>query len=236
MRLAGFSSILLTILFFLLQSSPAAGSTSRPSGAPMPERNTAYQIYARLIGANKPAFTPFAMAFTGYQKLQHSGLVKEPVLTVVDFSLPSSQKRMWIIDMSSQEILHHTFVAHGKNSGTLMAERFSNRAHSLQSSLGFYLTTNVYHGKHGRSLRLNGMEPGINDKARERAIVLHGADYATAGFVARQGRLGRSYGCPAVPTGESDQIIDWLKEGSVLFIYHASPSYTNRSTLVSYHQ
>lgn len=233
MRIAGFPGILMTVLFFLLHTLLATGRSGMTFGSPVPERNSAYQLYARLIGDNKPAFTPFAMAITGYQKLQQSGLVKQPVLTVVDFSLPSAKKRMWIINMATKEIVHHTYVAHGKNSGNLMAERFSNRAQSLQSSLGFYLTSNVYHGKHGRSLRLNGMEPGINDKARERAIVLHGADYATAGFIARQGRLGRSYGCPAVPTGESDLIIDWLKEGSVLFIYHDNTTYTNQSSLVS---
>lgn len=225
----------LALLVLLISSQPAVAVSANTSPAEVPgnEITTAYKLYTGLEGDHKPAFTAFSLALKGYQQLKASGKVDQSVLSVIDFSLPSSQKRMWIIDVEAQKILHHTYVAHGKNTGLLMAEHFSNRPNSLQSSLGFYLTDNVYYGKHGRSLRLNGMEPGINDKARQRAVVLHGADYATEAFVKNQGRLGRSFGCPAVPRQETDQIIDWVKEGTVLFIYHSNPTYLEQSPLLA---
>lgn len=222
-----------TLVAFLLLSLLAMSlQANNPVKAELPEPTPAahYQLYNDLSGEAKPSFTAFTLALQGYQALEAKA--QRAIITVIDFSLPSSEKRMWIIDLEEQVILHHTYVAHGKNTGTLMAKRFSNIPQSLQSSLGFYQTDNVYYGKHGRSLRLNGLESGINDKARERAIVLHGADYATEAFVKRQGRLGRSFGCPAVPRQETDAIIDWIKEGTLLFIYHPNPEYLAQSVVL----
>jgi hypothetical protein len=146
--------------------------------------------------------------------------LKQPIATLIDFSIPSTEKRLWVVHLESGEILLHTYVAHGRNSGWDVPEDFSNVPQSFKSSLGFYLTDQVYHGKHGRSMRLKGLEKGINDKAMERAIVVHGADYVSEEFIKSHGRLGRSHGCPALPRELSDAFIDQTSEGTLLFIYH----------------
>ena len=170
----------------------------------------------------------------GYLKLKSEGEISEgKPLTVIDFTLPSSEKRMWIIDMRAGEILHYGYVSHGRNSGELMAQKFSNVSSSYMSSLGFYLTGETYQGKHGYSLRLDGLERGFNDKARERAIVIHGADYANENFIKQTGRLGRSLGCPALPKEIAGDIIDMIKENSLLFIYGQDQSYLSQSTFLN---
>ena len=175
-----------------------------------------------------PSLQALEVALKGYTLLK--GELKNQVLTVIDFTLPSTQKRLWIIDMVQQKILLHTVVAHGRNSGQLLAEHFSNRPESNQSSLGFYKTAETYQGKHGYSLRLDGLEKGINDQARNRAIVIHGAAYASEEFAATAGRLGRSLGCPAVPASLSATLIRLIKEGTLLFIYGKDPSYLQQSS------
>jgi hypothetical protein len=174
-----------------------------------------------------PSLPVLELALNGYAQLQDK--LKKPLLTVIDYSLPSTQKRLWIIDLAQQKILLHTVVAHGRNSGALLAEKFSNRPESYQSSLGFFQTGEAYQGKHGYSLRLDGLEAGINDKARTRAIVIHGADYAKETVAATAGRLGRSLGCPAVPPDLSTPLIKLIKEGSLLFIYGKDPNYLRMS-------
>jgi hypothetical protein len=129
-------------------------------------------------------------------------------------------------------LLQHSLVAHGRNTGALMANSFSNQAESNKSSLGFYVTSETYQGKHGLSLRLDGLEKNINDNARSRAIVVHGADYATEGFYKSTGYLGRSFGCPAVPTMDANKIINTIRNGSCLFIYSADQGYLKNSKLV----
>ena len=179
---------------------------------------------------NIPALSVLELAFEGYEKLEKE--LKNPVVTLIDFSLPSTEKRLWIIDLKQQEILLNTVVSHGRNSGMLMAEKFSNRPESYQSSLGFYKTAETYHGKHGYSLRLDGLEKGFNDQARNRAIVLHGADYAREEVAKMSGRLGRSLGCPAVPTELSKVVIDLIKNGSLLFIFGQDSNYLNKLPLL----
>ena len=146
-------------------------------------------------------------------------LINKKVLTLIDFSKPSTEERLFIIDVENRKLLFQTFVAHGKNSGVNIATRFSNRSGSLKSSLGFFITAETYYGKHGYSLRLDGMEKGINDNARKRAIVVHGAKYVSDDFIRKYNRLGRSWGCPAVSDDLSKEIIDLIKDGSCLFIY-----------------
>lgn len=193
-------------------------------------------IYSNALNNqyDKPAFDILNCALSGYQKIiNHNDLSESKPLTVIDFSLPSTQKRLWVIEMNSGEIIHHGFVSHGRNSGDLMAEKFSNKNSSYMSSLGFYLTGETYQGKHGYSLRLDGLEAGFNDKARERAIVIHGAAYAEEGFIHQTGRLGRSLGCPALPQEESTLVIDLIKEKSVLFIYGNDQNYLTKSSLLN---
>lgn len=148
-------------------------------------------------------------------------ITKRKVITIIDFTLPSTEKRLWTVNLETTETLFHSLVAHGKNTGITYAEQFSNTPGSNQSSLGFYLTDKSYTGKHGRSLRLKGLEKNLNDRAYDRAIVVHGAEYATEAFIEKHGRLGRSFGCPALPPKITDAFIDTVKDGSLLFIYHS---------------
>ena len=147
-------------------------------------------------------------------------MAKSSIVTLIDFSLPSTAKRLWTINLETGEILFNSLVAHGRNTGNDVAQSFSNIPQSFQSSLGFYLTDHVYVGKHGNSLRLKGLEKNINDNAWKRAIVVHGADYVTESFIKQNGRLGRSQGCPAIPPEITEEFINTVKEGSLIFIYH----------------
>ena len=188
------------------------------------------EIYDNLQGPHKkPDINVFKSAYKGYHVLYQQGKVNNPILTVIDFSLHSKYKRLWIIDMNKQQILYHTLVAHGKNTGMALAKTFSNIPHSNQSSLGFYLTAETYYGKHGLSLRLDGIDENFNDNARKRNIVIHGAKYANPSFVSKYGRLGRSFGCPALPTAVHKEIINKIKNQSVLFIHYPDKNYYKRS-------
>lgn len=189
-------------------------------------------IYEGLKSENGalPSKEVFALAFQGWTKMKEN--LKSKVLTVIDFSLPSTAKRMWIIDPEKGQILLNSVVSHGRNSGDLMAKSFSNQPESYKSSLGFYKTAETYSGKHGYSLRLDGLEKGFNDQARNRAIVIHGADYAREEFAKSVGRLGRSLGCPALPSELSAQAIDLIKDGSLLFIFGDDNTYLTQSSLI----
>lgn len=166
-------------------------------------------------------FDVYKKAITGYYNLKSNFKISndKQILSIVDFSKPSSQKRLWIVDLGSKKLLYHTLVAHGRGSGGLMATNFSNTAESHQSSLGFYVTDDTYFGKHGLSLRLNGLDKGSNTNALARAIVVHGADYVSERFVNQNGYLGRSHGCPALPVELTGEIIKTIKGKTALFIY-----------------
>lgn len=182
-------------------------------------------------GLSKEAFDH---AWKGYQiLLQKKMISRSNYLTVCDLSQSSKQKRLYIIDIENNELVIHTYVAHGKNSGGEYANSFSNKPESLQSSLGFYITSNTYMGAHGLSLRINGVDPGFNDKALERTIVIHGAAYVDAARAKAGIFMGRSWGCPAVPQKESANIITTIKNGTCLFIYHPSRNYLQRSKILN---
>ena len=215
-----------------MEKSDRSNTTHKTVSAPA--KNEAFTLYESLdlekLGLSRQAF---AYALKGYQQLQEKGqLLNDAVLSVIDFSLPSTQKRFFVIDLNSDRLLYHTYVSHGKNSGKLMASNFSNRSSSYQSSLGFYTTGKTYNGKHGFSLRLIGLEKGINDKALERGIVIHSADYASERFAQQQGYLGRSQGCPAVPEEVHEKLIETIQNGSCLFIYSPVVVYPKQSKLV----
>lgn len=171
----------------------------------------------------------FHQAVTGYYKIKDR---KKEILTVIDFSKASTEKRMAVIDMNEKKLLFSSVVAHGRNSGGNYATSFSNQNGSYKSSLGFYLTNETYQGSNGYSLRLDGLEKGVNDNARRRAIVVHGAAYARP-VVTRNGRLGRSFGCPAIPPALTRPIIDTIKNGSVMFIYAPQPTYLAQSSILN---
>ena len=169
------------------------------------------------LGLSEDAFD---YALKGYEYLKAKGkLDNEDILSIVDFSLSSSQKRLFVLDMANGRLLYQTFVAHGRNSGKEYAKQFSNQPESFKSSLGFYVTRNTYFGQHGFSLRLEGEEKGINDNAMKRAIVMHSADYVDKKLISSQGYIGRSLGCPALPKEVYKPIISKIKDGSCLFVY-----------------
>jgi len=174
-------------------------------------------------------YTAFEQAVIGYQKIKGR---KKDILTLIDFTKPSTQERMYVLDMKNRRLLYSSHVSHGRNSGGNYATSFSNKSGSYKSSLGFYLTENTYQGRNGYSLILNGLEKGINDKARERAIVIHGAPYANPSVIKSSGRLGRSLGCPALPLAVSKPIIDTIKGGSLLYIYANNHDYIAQSAIL----
>ncbi len=166
------------------------------------------------------ALPVFEKAVIGFYNLKnnHNLNDEKDIITVIDFTRPSSEKRMWIIDLKNNKLLLNTYVAHGQGSGENLANLFSNIDESHQSSLGFYVTNETYIGKHGLSLRLDGFDKGLNDRARVRDIVIHGAAYVSESFIKQTGRLGRSFGCPAIPLELNDAIITLIKDKTCLFI------------------
>jgi hypothetical protein len=171
----------------------------------------------------------FAKAMTGYLNLEKEGkLGAKKLLTVIDFDLPSTEKRLWVLDLASKQVVFHTLVAHGHNSGENMATNFSNENESNMSSLGFYVTQSEYNGKHGRSLKLQGVDEGYNTNALTRSVVMHGADYVSEAFIKQYGRLGRSLGCPALPMDQYSQIIDAVGDGTCLFLNGNDASYSSK--------
>lgn len=180
-----------------------------------------------------PNLDAFKVALQGYSQLESQGKVLNKVLTIVDFSFSSTKERMWVIDMENKKVVLQTLVSHGMNSGQEFAQYFSNENESFKSSLGFFITGETYTGKHGLSLKLDGQEYGLNHNARERSVVVHGAEYVSKSFIKRQGFLGRSQGCPAVAPEVATNLINTIKNKSVLFIYHPTRTYVTKSKLVS---
>ncbi|TDO24797.1 murein L,D-transpeptidase catalytic domain family protein [Pedobacter duraquae] len=172
----------------------------------------------------------FEKAVTGYYNLKNAGKLSsmKSIISIADMDRPSTSKRLWIIDLDKKTLLLNTWVAHGQNTGDDKATRFSNVDDSYQSSLGFYVTGEVYNGKHGRSLKLDGMDDGYNDNARKRSIVVHGAAYVSQGTINALGRLGRSQGCPAVAPELAGQVIQTIEGKTVLYINGTDQAYTSR--------
>lgn len=159
-------------------------------------------------------FQLFSDAYIAYKETLDR---RKSLLTIIDYSKPSTEKRFYVVDLKKKQLIFNTYVAHGVNSGETVAKRFSNIINSRKTSLGTFLTDTTYYGSNGYSLRLDGLTSGVNDKARERYIVIHGADYANESFIKQHGYLGRSWGCPALPTKLSQEIIDTIKGGSVFY-------------------
>jgi hypothetical protein len=221
------------VLFFLFSftTTNKVNTFSAAVASSSTKEIEAESLYHRLKGNqfSLPTLDSFTEAITGFHQLKEKGLIEKDLLTIIDFSLSSNVKRLWIIDLATQSILMNTYVAHGRNTGEEFATSFSNDNSSFKSSLGFYSTAEVYNGKHGMSLKLDGLEKGINDKARERGIVMHAADYVSNEFIKSNKRLGRSQGCPAVPVELTPQIIELIKGKSCLFMYHPSRTYLGDS-------
>jgi L,D-transpeptidase catalytic domain len=176
----------------------------------------------------------FQYAWKGYQYLLSKNLItRKQVLSVCDFSQSSRNRRLYVIDVDDYKVLVNTYVAHGRNSGAEYANSFSNKDESHKSSLGFYVTRNTYYGEHGLSLKIDGIEKGFNDRAMNRNIVIHGSTYVGDKFVASNKFNGRSFGCPAVPDREITQVINTIKNGTCLFIYHPTKQYITKSKILN---
>ena len=173
------------------------------------------------------------LALRAYKKASDRGAVKKPVLTVIDYSLPSNKQRMWVFDVSKHQLLYNTYVAHGRNSGADTPHHFSNKLSSKETSLGTYVTRDTYIGSKGYSLNLQGLERGFNDNAFNRRVVIHGAWYVEPDFIKKSGRAGRSWGCPSIAKTLAKPVINTLKGGSVVFAYYPDSYYLSHSGYVS---
>ncbi|WP_305029604.1 murein L,D-transpeptidase catalytic domain family protein [Hymenobacter convexus] len=213
-------------------SSPSEMQNIKFAFSPQAQFDQTLRTTYNALGAEQEGlrFETFAKAMTGYLNLRQAGKLAEDkqTLTVVDFDLPSTEKRLWVLDLAKNEILFHTLVAHGHNSGENEATNFSNTDQSNMSSLGFYATGSEYEGKHGHSLRLQGLDEGFNTNAAARSVVMHGADYVSEDFIKQNGRLGRSLGCPALPMDQYAQIIDAVNGGTCLFLNKSDAGYSSQ--------
>lgn len=227
MMIKYFTPLLLLWCSMLVASSADAQSLNSLSAhSPLSELITLQQAAPSLSTEALHA------GWNAYKQAQHNGLVHNDILTIIDYDQPSSAKRLWIFDMKEKTLLFHTYVSHGRGSGTLFAEDFSNQPQSYATSVGVYLTAETYRGKHGYSMRLDGLENGFNDNARKRYIVLHGADYAQPHVIKQTGRLGLSLGCPALDPRYAMPIINTIKSGSILVMYGTDPRWLRHSRYI----
>jgi len=174
------------------------------------------------------------LAIEAFHNAKRSGInTNKQILTVIDYSLPSTKKRLWVLDLNQEKILYSSMVAHGRNSGENHTTNFSNRIGSLQTSLGLFLTEGTYFGRDGYSLYLKGLEKGFNDNAKTRTIVLHGAPYVSKQFVAAAGRVGRSWGCPAVEKPLAEPIINTIKNGTMIFAFYPDKNWLAKSEFIN---
>ncbi len=191
----------------------AAGATAAPPAEAL--RRAAPEVNPKALKA----------ALSALSCAEAAGMAPSRRLALIDYSLPSTQRRLWVFDLEKRKLLFRELVAHGRNSGDNLANRFSNDLDSLTSSLGPFRTLEAYDGRNGYSLRMAGLEPGINDRAYDRALVIHGAQYVNAKLAGKQGRLGRSWGCPAVRTAVAQKLIDVLKDGQFVFAWYPDPAW-----------
>jgi hypothetical protein len=222
--------------FFMFSSlNPSIGKKTIANPVAVKKVTSSAVLYQTLkldsLGLSAEAFN---YAMRGMERLEQAGkLSNTDLISIVDFSLPSSKKRLFVIDLKNGKVLFNTLVSHGRNSGTAVATEFSNAPESFKSSLGFYVTGDIYRGEHGMSLRLQGEEEGINDNALSRGIVMHSAAYVNDKLAAIQGYIGRSLGCPAVPEKLHKLIIEQIRNGTCLFLYSPDKYYMAHSKMLA---
>lgn len=219
------------LLIFLLPVAHSAGVAGFDSG--MVDIVDLYVVTNLAdVGLSREVF---GLALKGVLKLDSAGHLQNPsIVTIVDYSQSSNNKRLYVIDLKNKKLLFNTYVAHGRNTGDEYARQFSNETGSFKSSLGFYITGRTITGSHtGFSLMINGVEKGFNDNAIKREIIIHSADYATESFIKKFGRLGRSFGCPVLPPEVNKPIIETISGGTCLFIYYPNDNYICNSALLN---
>lgn len=182
--------------------------------------------YEKFQEKNKPNYELFEKAYIGYLQIPNK---TSELLVIIDYTKPSSEERFYILDLKNNKILKTSRIAHSKNSGLDIPIKFSNDPNSFENSLGFYLTLNEYNGSFGHSLKLRGLEENINSNAEDRAIVIHGGEIANEDYLKKYGFLGRSLGCPVLPTDIVSDVITTIKEGTVVFIFGDDENYMNES-------
>lgn len=226
--------ILACVSVIFAMSTPVRKPVKHESPAPVVVVDPYVALYDSLhLDSMELSRSAYTTAIQGYKRLLAAGeLVNANVLSIIDFTLASSKKRLFVIDMITGKVLFNTYVAHGRNSGKEIATHFSNKMNSFMSSLGFYLTGDTYKGKHGFSLKLNGLEKGINDNALARNIVIHGSNYVNEKFATARGYVGRSLGCPAIPQALHKDIIGAIQNGTCLFLYGQDQDYTTHSSFL----
>lgn len=220
-------SYIITIVSILFSSIAIAHNFSK----------TVYpSLFTMSLKADGLDPTVLKLAVTAYNNAVKQGVnINKKVVTIIDYSKPSSEKRLWVLDLDKQQVLFHTLVAHGRYSGENIANSFSDRPGSEQSSIGVFLTKGVYIGHSGYSLVLSGLEKGYNENAESRRIVMHGADYVNEGLVSTYGRIGRSWGCPAVERQLAEPIIDTIKDGSLFIAYYPDKAWLSQSRYLHYY-
>jgi hypothetical protein len=205
--------------------------------SPMPpmESSAWLEEQIKLINSQADNINPnvLKLSLLAYVSARHKGLDDKQLLTIIDYSKPSTERRLWVVDLRYGKVLFNTWVSHGKNSGNVMATSFSNQPGSLKSSIGLFLTQNPYNGGNGYSLRLLGLEQGINDKAYARDIVVHGAWYADPMVIKKYGQIGRSWGCPAVSPAMVQPLIDTIKDNTLVFAYYPDQNWLKHSSFLA---
>lgn len=229
------SAFALSLSTFAAAAPADAPSRPRLFRSPaVPPSVAAHLINSRLERPSALSQQVLDLAMAAATCAQSRKLVEAPkTLTIIDYSLPSTEPRLWVLDLQTGHTLYEEVVAHGRGSGGNLATAFSNAADSHQTSLGLFLTEDTYLGQNGYSMRLNGLEPGVNDHAHSRAIVMHGAPYVDPAIAASQGRLGRSWGCPALRPAVARELIDRIKGGNLLFSYYPDKEWLSGSSFLS---
>ena len=223
-------NILFTFISMAILACNAASSSTSFAHAPYDVNSEFKQLGQEAPSLNKRVLK---LALSAYHKASSRGAVKKPVLTVIDYSLPSSKQRMWVFDVNHDRLLYNTYVAHGQNSGINAPTHFSNTPSSKQTSLGTFVTRDTYMGSNGYSLNLQGLEKGFNDNALDRRVVIHGAWYVEPDFIRKSGRAGRSWGCPSIAKTLAKPVINTIKGGSVVFAYYPDRNYLSHSSYVA---
>jgi hypothetical protein len=217
----------------ILSILTAAIFSSGVAPTPLPVAKSGFNINSHLqhLSQKAPRLNRrvLKLALTAYKKAADKGTVKKPVLTVIDYSLPSNKQRMWVFDLGKEKLLYNTYVAHGRNSGAVTPKHFSNVMSSKETSLGTFLTRDTYMGSKGYSLNLQGLERGFNDNAYNRRVVMHGAWYVEPTFIKKAGQAGRSWGCPSIAQTLAKPVINSIKGGSVIFAYYPDNNYLKHS-------
>ena len=230
LRVSTFRALLVTVVLFSVPMV-ASGTVPGVPAAPVSAVPAIAEPAAPAMAAPGPVSTDVLdLAFSAASCAVRAGSVQSPAtLTVIDYSKPSTEKRLWVFDMRTRAVLYEELVAHGMGTGDNLATAFSNEPDSHKTSLGLFVTEGTYVGKNGYSLRLNGLDQGFNDRARERAIVMHGAPYVSEAFAQAQGRLGRSWGCPALREAVAREVIDRVKGGNLVFAYYPDAQWLQTS-------